>query len=63
MLLEEDVVMKKVEEIGRPPRPPRETPPPSLPVQPGQQCQADDEPPLFPISPPPMPWPRVFPSL
>jgi hypothetical protein len=61
MLLEEDVVMKKVEEIRRPSRPSREAPP--SPPQPEQECQADDELPCFPISPPPMPWPRVFPDL
>jgi hypothetical protein len=61
MLLEEDVVMKKVEEIRLPPRPTRGAD--QAAQQPKEERQAADELPLFPISPPPMPWPRVFPSL
>jgi len=62
MLLEEDVVMKKVEEIRLPPRPSGDAIP-ALPRPPEEERQAADELPLLPISPPPMPWPRVFPSL
>jgi len=62
MLLEENVVMNKVEEIRLPSRPSREASP-APPRQPEQGSQAADDLPAFPISPPPMPWPRVFPSL
>lgn len=61
MLLEEDVVMN-AEEIRLPLRSPHEMPPPS-PCRTEDECQAADEMPPPPISPPPMPWPRVFPSL
>ncbi len=54
--------MKKVEEIHLPPRPSRDAIP-APPRQPEQERQAADELPPFPISPPPMPWPRVFPGL
>jgi hypothetical protein len=56
--------MKKVEEIRRPTRPSRKEPPSPPPhPEPEQECQAENELPCFPISPPPMPWPRVFPDL
>jgi len=52
------------EEIGLPFRPLREMPPPQpLPAQPEEDYQAADEMPPLPLSPPPMPWPRVFPGL
>ena len=57
MLLEEDVVMN-AEEMRLPPC---EAPPLPSPCPPESQA-ADGMPPL-PVSPPPMPWPRVFPSL
>jgi hypothetical protein len=63
MLLEEDVVMERDEEIGSPSRPIRDnTQPPPAPRDEDDQ-QASDETPPWRISPPPMPWPRVFPSL
>jgi hypothetical protein len=62
MLLEEDVVMN-VEEFRLPPSPSREAPPRQAPLPPEEQCQGDDDVPPIPISPPPIPWPRVFPSL
>jgi hypothetical protein len=62
MLLEEDVVMD-AEELRLPPRSSRDAPPPPSPRLPEEECQAADEMPPLPISPPPMPWPRVFPSL
>jgi hypothetical protein len=62
MLLEEDVVMN-AEEVRVPSHPPREAPLPPLPHPPEEARQAADEMPPLPISPPPMPWPRVFPSL
>ncbi len=62
MLLEEDVVMN-AEEIRLPPRPLRETPPLPLPRLPEKDRQAIDEIPPLPISPAPIPWPRVFPGL
>jgi hypothetical protein len=62
MLLEEDVVMERHEEIRQPIRPLREpdgtAPTPAT----EQHCDADEPQPL-PLSPPPMPWPRVFPGL
>ncbi|SKA13020.1 hypothetical protein SAMN02745126_03732 [Enhydrobacter aerosaccus] len=63
MLLEEDVVMNQ-EEIRVPPRPVREASP-ELPRRDDDQQQAADETPAFSYAPtpPPMPWPRVFPSL
>jgi hypothetical protein len=63
MLLEEDVAMKKPEETRPPPRPAGETPQPAPIRQDDTDHQAADDLPLLPISPPPMPWPRVFPSL
>jgi len=51
------------EEIRLPSRPPREAPLPPSPQPPAEECQAADEMPPLPISPPPMPWPRLFPSL
>jgi hypothetical protein len=62
MLLAEDVVMN-AEEIRLPSRPLDETPPLPPPCLPEEERQAADEMPLLPISPPAMPWPRVFPSL
>lgn len=62
MLLEEDVVMN-VEEVRSASRPSREAPPAQAPFLPEEPCDAADEMPPFPISPAPMPWPRVFPSL
>jgi hypothetical protein len=62
MLLEEDVVMN-AEEVRLPSRPLREMPPLPLPPLPEEECQVADETPPLPVSPPPMPWPRVFPSL
>jgi hypothetical protein len=62
MLLEEDVVMN-AEEIRFPSRPSQEAPPLPSPRPLEEECQAADETPPLPISPPPMPWPRVFPSL
>ncbi len=59
MLLEEDVVMN-AEEIRLPSR---ELPPPPSPSLPEEEWQGADEAPLLPVSPPPIPWPRVFPSL
>lgn len=50
------------EEIRLPPRPSREAPMPS-PRPPDEDCRAADDRPPWPISPPPLPWPRVFPSL
>jgi hypothetical protein len=55
--------MKKLEEIRLPPPPAREDPQP-VPIRPDDaDCHASDDLPPLPISPPPMPWPRVFPSL
>jgi hypothetical protein len=62
MLLEEDVAMNKVEEIRLPPPASGEAIPPP-PRRDEDDRQASDDLPPFPISPPPMPWPRVFPSL
>jgi hypothetical protein len=59
MLLEEDVVMN-AEEMRLPSR---EAPPLPSPRPPEEESQAADEMPPLPVSPPPMPWPRVFPSL
>lgn len=54
--------MEKPEEIRQPIRPSR-GPRPPLPPQPDERrCDVDDLP-IFPVSPPPLPWPRVFPSL
>jgi hypothetical protein len=65
MLLEEDVAMN-VEDIREPPRPLREVPPPQ-PREPDRECGTEDktenETPWVPLSPPPAPWPRVFPGL
>ena len=62
MLLEEDVVMEKDEE-SRIIRPSREPSPPKPPRAHDEHgCDAEDPLP-FPLSPPPMPWPRVFPGL
>jgi hypothetical protein len=63
MLLEEDVAMKKVEESRLPPRPSGEANQLAAPHPDTEQRSAADELPPFPISPPPLPWPRVFPSL
>ena len=63
MLLEEDVVMEKHEESHLPIRPVRDDRLPSPPPPDEDDRQASDEAPFWPISPPPMPWPRVFPSL
>jgi hypothetical protein len=62
MLLEEDVAMN-AEEIRSLSRPSQEAPALPSPCPPEEDCQATDEVPPLPISPPPMPWPRVFPSL
>jgi hypothetical protein len=62
MLLAEDVVMNP-EENRFPSRPAREAPLPQTPSRPEEECQAADETLPFPVSPPPIPWPRVFPSL
>jgi hypothetical protein len=63
MLLEEDVAMN-VEDIRVPPRPPREVPPPQpREPEPDHECQTENETPWVPLSPPPAPWPRVFPGL
>jgi hypothetical protein len=51
------------EEIRLPSRPSQEAPPLPSPRPLQEECQAADETPPLPISPPPMPWPRVFPSL
>ena len=63
MLLEEDVAMKKREETRRPARlDPKVNPP--APIQPEEpDRQVSDDLPWFPVSPPPVPWPRVFPGL
>jgi len=63
MLLEEDVAMRKPEETRLPPRPAREAPQPAPVREDDTDRQAAEELPSLPISPPPMPWPRVFPSL
>jgi hypothetical protein len=64
MLLEEDVVMEKREEIRPALRPPRDTiVPPPAPRDEEDRQQVSDETPPWTISPPPMPWPRVFPGL
>lgn len=49
------------EDIRFPSHPSQEAP--LLPSPPAEERQAADEMPPLPISPPPMPWPRVFPSL
>jgi len=51
------------EEVRLPSRPLRKAPPLPSQCPPEEECQAADEGPPLPISPPPMPWPRVFPSL
>jgi hypothetical protein len=51
------------EDIPLPSQPSRETPLQPLPHPREEGFQAADEMPPLPISPPPMPWPRVFPSL
>jgi hypothetical protein len=63
MLLEEDRVMEKSEEIRQPSCAVRDEP--LLPARRHDEDDrhASDELPPWPISPPPMPWPRVFPSL
>jgi hypothetical protein len=61
-VLAEDVVMN-AEEIRLPSRPLDDAPPLPSPRLPEEECQAADETPLLPISPPAMPWPRVFPGL
>jgi len=43
--------------------PSREAPPLPSPRPPEEESQAADEMPPLPVSPPPMSWPRVFPSL
>ena len=64
MLLEEDVAMKKPpEETRPPPRPAGQAPQPAPVRQDDTDRQAADDLPPVPISPPPMRWPRVFPSL
>jgi hypothetical protein len=63
MLLEEDVVMKRNEEIDLQSQPMRDRAPPLPDRQPDDDRHACDQTPLWPISPPPMPWPRVFPGL
>jgi hypothetical protein len=63
MLLEEDMVMERREEIDLPSRPMRDKTPPLPACKHDDDQYAADEAPLWPISPPPMPWPRVFPSL
>jgi len=55
--------MKKVEESRLPPRPSGEANQLAAPHPDTEQRSAADELPPFPISPPPLPWPRVFPSL
>jgi len=62
MLLEEDVVMD-AEKTRLPSRPSREAPLLPTPHPPEEECRAADEMPPLPISPPPIPWPRVLPSL
>ena len=62
MLLEEDVVMN-AEEMRLPSRLSPEMPPLPSPPLPEEECQAADETPPLPVSPPQMPWPRVFPGL
>jgi len=53
-----------VEDIRVPPRPPREVPPPQpREPEPDHECQTENETPWVPLSPPPAPWPRVFPGL
>lgn len=54
--------MKSHEENRQPLRPDLEAP---LPVEcrREEECQDHDEALPFPIAPPPMPWPRVFPGL
>jgi hypothetical protein len=61
-VLAEDVVMN-TEEIGLPSGLLGEALPLPPPCLPEEECQAADETLPLPISPPPMPWPRVFPSL
>ncbi len=51
------------EENRSPSRPLDKVPSLPSPSLPEEECQAADEMPPLPISPPPMPWPRVFPSL
>ena len=63
MLLEEDVAMKNGEETRRPDRlDPKASQPAPMPSQEPDRQAADELLP-FPLSPPPAPWPRVFPSL
>ena len=61
MLLEEDVVMERHQEIRQPIRPMRE--PDRPPPPPEERCDGEELSPPLAVSPPPMPWPRVFPSL
>jgi hypothetical protein len=61
MLLVEDVVMNAEETRFSVPVP--EAPPLPPPCLADEERQGTDEMPPLPISPPPMPWPRVFPSL
>ena len=63
MLLEEDVAMNAEEIPSLSHRPSQEAPPLPSPCPPEEESQAADEMPPLPISPPPMPWRRVFPSL
>jgi hypothetical protein len=62
MLLEEDVAVQNHEEIPQPPRRHEEAAFPAE-CRREAECRDRDEEPTFPITPPPMPWPRVFPSL
>lgn len=62
MLLEEDVVMN-TEDFRLPSLPSGETPPLPSPWLADEEYQTPDEISPLPISPPPIPWPRVFPSL
>jgi hypothetical protein len=63
MLLEEDVVMERNQENHLPSRPVGDNPVPPPARQQNDDRQASEEMPPWAISPPPMPWPRVFPSL
>jgi len=51
------------EKTRLPSRPSREAPLLPTPHPPEEECRAADEMPPLPISPPPIPWPRVLPSL
>ena len=68
MLLEEDVVMERNEELRLPARSTRDddTLPLPVPAKEDDRQASDEQPheqPPWAVSPPPMPWPRVFPGL